>query len=270
MSVFLLVWGLCAEAKVEIKYTDLRNAVVPTNISMEFEQTDFERQLYPTSCTDRSVCTCQLADDACKTPTFNFDENTFLHISFSVPEDVGERVVSSVKDETYEEPTKVTIKACYSKPDTLKRKWRKIKNVIDDDKRCAKKIVKGFDLVPGQTDYTLEPYELPSDTPKANWFLTLYFLCPIKKTDDTNFCGMDTTGVSLSEFMSADDLRSADPEVDVNAVLVSTRSNELYYQTDVMDSVPTEMVVGVIALSLVAIVFLVSFFTWERFLKKQA
>lgn len=267
-----MIWGLCAEAKLEIKYTDLRDAVVQTNITIEFEQAGVERQLFPTSCTDRTLCTCQLADDACKEPTFGFDEKTVMHISFSLPEDLNDRVVSSVKDETYGEPTKVTVKACYSKPDTLKRKWRKIKNVIDDDKRCAKKVVKGFDLVPGQTEYTLEAYELSSDTPKANWFLTLYFLCTIKenKDDDTNFCGMDTTVVSLSEFMSTKDLKSADPEVDVEAILASPRSNELYYHTDVMDSIPTEMVAGVIALSIVALVFLFSFFTWERFMKKQA
>lgn len=257
-------------AKIEIKYTDLRNAVVPTNISMEFEQNMFERQLYPTSCTDRSLCECPLADDACQTPAFNFDGNTVMHISFSVPEDISDRVVSSVGEETYDPPTKVTVKACYSKPDTIKRKWRNIKNIIDDDKRCAKKVVKGFDLVPGQTDYTLAPYELPSDTAKAQWFFTLYYLCPIKGSDDTNFCGMDTTGVSLSEFMATKDLLSADSEADVNAILASPRSNELYYRTEVMDSVPTEMVAGVIALSIVAIIFLISFFAWERMMKKQA
>lgn len=258
LVAIVLACALCADAKIEVKYNQL--PVVDTAVSVEFTSKGFERQQLGTP-----GAGCPLNEDGstCQPAPFGYDEDTVLSITFSLEAALGNAslVNKELGDETYDPPTKVSLRACYSKPDTKLRKWRKIKAVVDDDKRCDRKIVKALDL----TDDVCTPtsctydYVLPSDLPEATWFITILLLCPIQGTEDTQFCAVDSTVGSLAELVG-DGVTEDDP----------TRSNPTYYSTQVVDSRPPEMVAGVIILSIVSIVFLVGFFSYEKLMKKNA
>lgn len=250
--------ALCADAKIEVKYNQL--PVVDTGVTVEFAGKEFEKQPLGTP-----EAGCPLNEDGstCQPAPFGYDEDTVLSITFSLEAALGNDslVNTALEDETYDPPTKVSLRACYSKPDTQLRKWRKIKAVVDDDKRCNRKIVKALDLTDDVCTATSCTYDyvLPSDLPEAAWFITVLFLCPIKGTDDTQWCAVDSTVGSLAELVG-DGVTEDSP----------ARSNPTYYITEVVDSRPPEMVAGVIVLSIISIVFLVSFFTYEKLVKKNA
>lgn len=255
MWVLAFLGWLCVDAKIDIKYTDL--PVVDTAVSIEFETEGLDKQPLGTP-----EAGCPLSDggSTCQPSEFGFDQETVLSITFSLANVLGNdsAALTSFQDETYDPPTKASLRACYSKPDTVKRKWRKIKAVIDDDKRCNRKIVKALDLTAAQCTATSCTYDytLPSDIPAASWFVTVLFLCPIRGSGDTQFCAVDTTVGSLKELTGAD--VTEEP----------VRSNPTYFKTEVMDSRPPEMVAGVIVMSIVSVVFLASYFTYEKFYKK--
>ncbi|CAD7701739.1 unnamed protein product [Ostreobium quekettii] len=254
----VLACALCADAKIEVKYNQL--PVVDAAVSVEFTSEGFEKQ--PLGSPEAG---CPLNEDGstCQPAPFGYDDDTVLSITFSLEAALGNDslVNTALGDETYDPPTKVSLRACYSKPDTKLRKWRKIKAVVDDDKRCDRKIVKALDLTDQACTATSCTYDytLPSDIPAATWFITVLFLCPIKGSDDTQFCAVDSTVGSLAELVG-DGVTEDDP----------ARSNPIYYSTEVVDSRPPEMVAGVIVLSIVAIIFLVGFFSYEKLVKKNA
>lgn len=97
-------------------------------------------------------------------------------------------------------------------------------------------------------------YNLPSDTPGARYFLTLLVLCDYEDGNDNTFCAMDTTG-SLSEFGINSNGRE--------------KSDNTYVKTEVMDSVSTGLVVGVVIMSFTALTLLVSYFIYDNFIKKN-
>lgn len=266
---------LVAAGKLEVKYTDLRNAVINTNMQLSFTLANISRTQFPSNSCKKGECECPFSTPECRARDFNWDDDAMLFADFTLPADVAMLTAKSIKDEVYGPPTQVTIKACYAKPWTAKRKWRKIKNVIDDDKRCTKKFVKNFDITrDGKivTEETLTAkYTIPSDIPEAEWFLTMYFKCPIKDSTDSNYCGLDSTVGDLSLLMSEKDLKKdVESEDEVKSILEQPKSKEIYYRTTTMDGRPTSLVIGVIILSLGSVSLLISYFAYEKLLKKRA
>ena len=101
-------------------------------------------------------------------------------------------------------------------------------------------------------------FKLPSDTPKAEFFITIFIFCRVEGTNDDEYCSFDTTG-ELSDL--------AKGKTDDDRETISPR---LSYRTDVIASRPTELVVCVIILSILSVTMLVLYFVYERVMKKTA
>lgn len=119
---------------------------------------------------------------------------------------------------------------------------------MQKDKRCGKKLK----TVPiGDTEFK---YKFPSNTPKAQWFITAYIKCAKPGSEETVNCGLDTTGGIKVLDKEAGDVKT---------------SPTIYYKTGVTDSRSTGLYVAVIILSICSVSLLVGFFIFEHLTQKN-
>lgn len=123
---------------------------------------------------------------------------------------------------------------------------------LQKDKRCKKSM--------GTVDIDAKSimYKFPSDTPKAQWFITAYIECEVPGTEDTIVCAIDTTG----------DIAGGIKELSAEATKVKT-SDVIYYLTQVTDSRSPGLYAAVIILSICSVSLLGGFFIFEHLAQKN-
>lgn len=164
-------------------------------------------------------------------------------------------------------PVKYKVEACFANGFTSRRKWRKAKDIIQDDKRCSRQLQKKTDLTLGPNTFT---YKLKSDTPGAQYFVTVLIFCEREnEPEHDQYCFFDTTG-PLGNLASIKEIEKRDSNLDGKTVLASRETSpKLQYKTSVPDFRTTGLVVGVIVLSICSVSMLFGYFTFERLLKKS-
>lgn len=239
--------------------------VVPLNIKLSYLDDD-----HPNRAPYNRGMQCLVDDDRCQKPVFKKQNGAVLLVSLKMPAGNQTNVLKKYKDVELGEPTTLTLKLCYAKESTVDRKWRKPNDSISKDKRCSKSIAKDLDLAShsGHVNYTV-----PSDTPKAKFFLTAYLNCPIKgSTGKTQICGFDTTGgldalVSREAVMAKLGIAGTTEEADER--MDAETSTVVYFRTMSSHRFPKLLVGGVIAFSIFSVLLLVFFLVYEHVLRKK-
>eukprot|EP00210_Caulerpa_lentillifera_P009553 g9111.t1 len=212
-------------------------------------------------------CTNATTDDC---PELDYDDNVQLEISFDAPSaaDLVRRTLERDGDDKLGAPVQYKVEACFERLYTRRRKWRKAKDVIQDDKRCSKELQSKTDWDSGRNTFT---YDLDSNMPAAHFFVTLFVFCQVegegKTTDDNQYCLLDTTG-SLEDLAPESDIEKRHPNADLEQLYALPTSKPLIYRTVVPDFRTTGLIVGVIVLSICSVGMLIGYFTFERLLKK--
>jgi len=188
-------------------------------------------------------------------------------VNFPAAEDRESFGPVEVAGNTLSTPVAFEIFACFETEFTKNRKWRKPKDVIQDDKRCLKKVVGKRDLPEGEESFV---YAVKSDMPRARYFLTLFLFCRVPGTDNDEYCAIDTTGPLDALAKTADVQKRLEENEDATEILNQSETSEpLSFKTTVIDSRPPELIVCVVVLSIVSVSMLVLYFVYERALKKR-
>lgn len=163
-------------------------------------------------------------------------------------------------------PIKYKVEACFANGFTSRRKWRKPKDVIQDDKRCNQGLQKKTDLNIGVNTFT---HKLKSDTPGSQFFVTVFIFCERENEPGRDqYCFFDTTG-PLGSLAKLGDVNKRSSGNGAALFAEANTSTPLQYKTSVPDFRTTGLVVGVIVLSICSVSMLFGYFTFERILKKS-
>lgn len=131
-------------------------------------------------------------------------------------------------------PLRVLVKACYAKPSTADRPWRKPSDVIDKDRSCPFTIVsRDLPLADNATQLVAD-WAVPKNATKAAWYAQVMVLC--QNGTLLSFCQYDST---------------------VNAT---------YWATKVINSTPPSMVAATAVCSALGPLVLAGFFLKETLL----
>lgn len=89
-------------------------------------------------------------------------------------------------------PVTLLLRACFSKPSTADRPWRKAAPVVDKDRSCPVALAPPRALTPAETALGAAPlvfeFKVPKNAPKAAWYASALFECAGKA-----ICQHDTT-----------------------------------------------------------------------------
>lgn len=89
-------------------------------------------------------------------------------------------------------PVKLLLKACFSKPSTADRPWRKSAPVVDKDRSCPVALAPPRALTAAETAAGAPPlvfeFKVPKGAPKAAWFASAMFEC-----EGAQLCQHETT-----------------------------------------------------------------------------
>ncbi|GMH38426.1 hypothetical protein BSKO_06310 [Bryopsis sp. KO-2023] len=256
---------VCSQG-VDVKYSELvaGKHVVDMGMTLSFKDSSNES---PVEYNEGKPCT--LEDTACQDPKFTSDDDSELILTLTPPKNLADKYMKKAGDLVLLPPTSLTVKLCFATPWTSKRKWRKIKDTINDDKRCKNKVIKKLDLASVSGGTITESYKIPSDTPRAQWYFTAFLECDVDGKDDTAYCGLDTTGGLIQLAKEEDVISAIGAEGDAQKALDATTSQELHIFTTVRESRPTGLYVAVIIMSGVSLAMLFGFFAFEQILKKN-
>eukprot|EP01025_Chloroclados_australasicus_P041189 TRINITY_DN4348_c0_g2_i1.p1 TRINITY_DN4348_c0_g2~~TRINITY_DN4348_c0_g2_i1.p1 ORF type:complete len:264 (-),score=18.04 TRINITY_DN4348_c0_g2_i1:52-843(-) len=138
-------------------------------------------------------------------------------------------------------PSKVVVKLCYAKPDTINRKWRKFNDLFKKDKTCLQK-TDPIDFAVAENAKLV----LKSTTPKAAFTVSVFVKCADQ--GDNEYCYLKHPFPSYS-----------------NA------TNAVYFPAQTMDARPTNLYVAVFICVAIGPILLLAFLIYERgVLAKQA
>jgi hypothetical protein len=129
--------------------------------------------------------------------------------------------------------TALVFQACYSKPSTADRPWRKANDVIDKDKACP--VVLGTSA-PNASSYSFT-FAVPKNSTRATWYAQVLAVCANGTTN--SYCQYDNT---------------------VNAT---------YFGTQIIDSTPPGLIAAAAACSAVGPAFLALFFIRDVLVRKR-
>jgi len=89
-------------------------------------------------------------------------------------------------------PVKLTLKACFSKPSTADRPWRRAAPVVDKDRSCPVSLAPPRQLTAAETAVGAPPlvfdFKVPKNAPKAAWYASAMLECA-----DKQLCQHETT-----------------------------------------------------------------------------
>ena len=129
--------------------------------------------------------------------------------------------------------TGLIFQACYSKPSTADRPWRKANDVIDKDKACP--VVLGTSA-PNASSYSFT-FAVPKNSTRATWYAQVLAVCANGTV--SSYCQYDNT---------------------VNAT---------YFGTQIIDSTPPGLIAAAAACSAVGPAFLALFFIRDVLVRKR-
>lgn len=130
--------------------------------------------------------------------------------------------------------TDVIFKACYTQPFQKDRAWRRATPEIHKDRSCPVVLSSG-PLNRTTYDFT---YKIPNNTTMASWYAAVYVKCS-NGTSGSGFCQYDV-------------------------------SKQVLWGTTQIQPITTGLKIGTAVCSLIAPLFLGSFFLWEFVIKKQS
>ncbi|GMH41935.1 hypothetical protein BSKO_09854 [Bryopsis sp. KO-2023] len=215
---------------------------------------------------------CLVDNPRCQKPVFMQETGSVLIVGFKLPTGNLTNVVRKYKGVELGSPTTMTLKMCYSAGSTSDRKWRKANDKISKDKRCGIDIAEGIDLAM-HTGFSLINYTLPSDTPKARFFITAFLKCPVGGySNRTQTCGLDTTGgldalVTKEAVMNKMGISGTVEAVDAKMKLKTSKI--IYFKTMSSHHQPALLVGGVIGFSIFSVALLAFFLVYEHVLRKK-
>jgi hypothetical protein len=176
------------------------------------------------------VCSDGMVSAACNQPLLSADAKDKLKVTATLKG--GASQLKTIGDL----PAKrVVVKACYSKPSTADRPWRKANDVIDKDKSCPF-IVKSSEFSANTTELDVE-WPIPKNMTKAAWYTSIYVQC--QNGTDMAWCQTDST------------------------------KNATYFGTTIINSTPTGMIVATAVCSAVGPLFLAAYFLKDVFARKK-
>uniref|UniRef100_A0A7S0MVD7 High-affinity nitrate transporter n=1 Tax=Pyramimonas obovata TaxID=1411642 RepID=A0A7S0MVD7_9CHLO len=154
--------------------------------------------------------------------------------------------------------TKVTVKACFSALSTKDRKWRKKKDEIGKDKQCFKKLKEDETWPQDAHDasqvlsYT---WEVADNTGKATYFFRVF--------------GYDAQGNTIGYGDS--DVLLEEPFTHGNMTIGTAEGTHGigYWKVKGFDGLTSGVVTGVVILSILSWVLLISYFVYEHYIQKD-
>eukprot|EP00878_Enallax_costatus_P002739 GHUV01002928.1.p1 GENE.GHUV01002928.1~~GHUV01002928.1.p1 ORF type:complete len:265 (+),score=73.35 GHUV01002928.1:83-796(+) len=177
---------------------------------------------------EQQICKEDKVSAACNKPLLTADAKDKLQLTATLKDGA-----TQLKTIDNLQPKKVFVKACYSKPSTADRPWRKANDVIDKDKSCPF-IVKSSEFTANSTTVNVE-WPIPKNMTKAAWFAAIYVQC--QNGTDVAWCQTDST------------------------------KNATYFGTNIINSTPTGMIIATAVCSAIGPLFLASYFL-KDFLNK--
>eukprot|EP00879_Flechtneria_rotunda_P004782 GHRR01005053.1.p1 GENE.GHRR01005053.1~~GHRR01005053.1.p1 ORF type:complete len:233 (+),score=48.68 GHRR01005053.1:159-857(+) len=201
-------------------YTQLANTSGQWNITVAATRAANKSAFEPVSCTEEK------SSAACNQPLLNADAQDKLQVTAAL-KDSPLRTIDDLP------ATKLWVKACYAKPSTADRPWRKADNVIDKDKSCPY-IVKSTDF--NQSTYTFQ-WPVPKNMTKAVWYAQVLVQC--QNGTEMSFCQYDDT------------------------------RNESYWGTNTINSTPSGMIVATAVCSAIGPLFLGVYFLKDKLTRKS-
>lgn len=171
-------------------------------------------------------CSKEAVAAPCNQPPLNADAGDKLTVTAALKGDAL-RTAGDL------DPKRVLLKACYAKPSTADRPWRKPNDVIDKDRSCPF-IIKATNFSGGSVT---ADWPIPKNMTKAAWYAQVMVQC--QNGTQLSFCQYDNT------------------------------KNASYWSTSIINSTPTPMIIATAVCSAIAPIFLAVFFARDVWARKQ-
>ncbi|KAF8071332.1 NRT3.2 [Scenedesmus sp. PABB004] len=201
-------------------YTQLKPVAGQWDITVKATKTADKAAFEPQLCTEDTV------KAACNQPLLSADAKDKLQVTAALKA-APLRTIDNLP------PTRIVVKACYTKPSSTDRPWRKSNDVIDKDKSCPF-IIKSAEL--NATSFTFD-WPIPKNMTKAAWYASVLVQC---------------TNGTLTSFCQADNTKNA-----------------TYWGTTIINSTPPGMVVATAVCSAIGPLFLGGYFVKDFFARRK-